>query len=138
MIIKPVKPASGLAIRNAFQYATLGMLGDKRYTKSHEEPRGQMIYDFSSKRKAKEKKPLITPDTGDSVRISNAAGKTVRISLVPLRDNKLYKQFQILAVGVSREFEYTKLEAFGSELDELIALMNKRLSMWGKDSSEAA
>ena len=130
MIIKPAKPASGLAIRNAFQYAALGILGDQRYALSHERRRGEMRFDFSNGSES----PAVSHAEGDSVRISNTRGKTVRLSLVPVRDEHLYEEFEIVAADILRDFEYDRLSDFEDELAYLTSLMNKRLAMWGVES----
>jgi hypothetical protein len=133
MLVKPAKPASGLAIRNAFQYAAIEILGDKRYVSSHEQPRGFMRLEFSEDKDS----PALTYGTGDSVRISNSKGKTVRLALIPVQDEQLYEEFEILARDVSSESEYDVLCEFEVEIIQLISKMNRRLSMWVKDSTSA-
>ena len=133
MIIKSAKPASGLAIRKAFHYAATEMLGEKRYISSHEIRRGVCL-DFSRNSDW----PTLTYPEGDSVRINNARGKTVRISLVPLTDGVSYEEFAILAEDVEREFVFDLLADFKNELNQLSLLMINRLSMWPKKESSDA
>lgn len=125
MNITPTKPASGYAIRHAFCYAAREMLGDKRFGSSHEIRRGEMQFDCSSG-----SEPKLTYYYGDSVRISNDEGRSVRLSLVGIVDEQLYEQFVIHADDVPREQEYDFLLEFEKELTLLISRINQRLELW--------
>ncbi|MDP3645658.1 MAG: hypothetical protein Q8R25_01080 [bacterium] len=133
MIVRPATPRAGLAIRNAFQIATLALLGNKQYTLTHEELVGELFFDFSDPEKLRVSRAM-----GDSMRISNAAGKSARVSLAPLLDEREYAEFEIRVDGIEVEFGFpyprTREAEFEKELTELAKSMHQRFALWQKAS----
>ena len=135
MIVKPSKPASGLAIRNAFQYATLEILGNERYADSYEEIEGEVVVSFSEDGDCRTAKPR-----GDSVLIKSSKGRSegtiARVTLTALHDEELYAEFEITTHGIEAEVGHPNpvslQENFIVELVAVAKMMNKRLAMWSK------
>ncbi len=130
MIIR-TKPRSGLAIRNAFRYAAQEMLGDK-YERSHELREGVCV-DFT----ADAEKPTQSQLTGESVRIRNGRNRTVRITLVPLDDEKEYSEFCIVAEDGHRAAGFNEFRDFQSELLTLAKEINRRFGLWVSEKDAA-
>ena len=132
MRIKPAKPASGLAIRNAFQYAAMELSIGAQHSPSLGKPGGEMCFEFSEGSTSPTVRPM------DSVFFKNTFGRSVCFSLAPLWDATLYDEFEIIAANIDPEREFEELSSFRTDLTHLVALMNKRLGLWAKDHSMVA
>ena len=93
MEIQTVKPAFGIAIRNAFQYAAMALAVKDTYKPSHELRGGKMMFTLSQGSAP----PVFKHQKGDSVLVENSLKERIRLVLVPVWDEEAYETFEIRA-----------------------------------------